>query len=310
MHWKATTLTLLHTVEAAAGVLLSPVISPRKPARRGRATESEAQANLLAALVLAAEGKLRTRELSRRPTPASVRAMGAVLVDGDFYDDEPIAAFAWPLLLQSAGLARSRQNRLELTADGRAALHAPEHETIRHLWNSWIAAAVIDEFRRINRVKGQDNVLVVRPGRARRRTVDLALRSCLPPAEWIEVDHLFAAVRQLNLSPTIARGERGMRRLHIGDPQHGSLHGAGSLSATWNVAEGRYLLAMLFEYAGTLGMLDLDYVSPVGARADFRHWPGTERYKFLSRYDGLRAVRVNALGRFVLGMDEEYRPGS
>lgn len=309
MHWRATTLTLLHTFEAAAGVLLSPMISPRKAPSRGRSTEHEAQSNLTAALVLTAEGKLHTRELSRRPTLATVRSMSSVLEDGDFYDDDPIAAFAWPLLLQSAGLVRSRQNRLELTADGRAALHAPEHETIRHLWNSWIANAVIDEFRRINRVKGQDSVLVVRPGRARRRTVDLALRSCLPADEWVEVDRLFAMMREQHLSPTIARGERGQRRLHIGDPHRGSLSAAGSLSATWNVAEGRYTLAMLFEYAGTLGLLDLDYVNPTGARADFRHWPGTEKLKSLSRYDGLRAVRLNPLGQFVLGLAEDYRPG-
>jgi hypothetical protein len=29
--------------------------------------------------------------------------------------------------------------------------------------------------------------------------------------------------------------------------------------------EGRYTLAVLFEYAGTLGLIDLDYIHPAGA---------------------------------------------
>lgn len=307
MHWKAATLALLHTLEAAAGLLISPVTTSARTVSRGRRTEREAAANLTAVLVLIAEGKLRTRELSRRPTFGTVRRVGAELADGDFYDDESIAAFAWPLLVQAAGLARSRQSKLELTAEGKAALHRPEPETIRHIWHAWIANAVIDEFRRINRVKGQETVLAVRPGRVRRRAVDTALRTCLPPGEWIEVDRLFALLRQRGLSPTIARGERGLRKLYLGDRQRGSLS-EGTPAVAWNIAEGRYILALLFEYAGTLGLLDLDYVHPHGARGDFRRWPGTEKLECVSRYDGLRAVRLNALGRYVLGLDEDYRP--
>ena len=47
-------------------------------------------------------------------------------------------------------------------------------------------------------------------------------------------------------------------------------------------------------------MLDIAYRDPEDARDDFRqHW-GVENYRYLSRYDGLLAVRRTALGTSVL----------
>ena len=66
----------------------------------------------------------------------------------------------------------------------------------------------------------------------------------------------------------------------------------------WTLLEGRYTLAVLFEYAGTLGLIDLDYVHPKGARDDFRGNWGGDFLDALSRYDGLRAIRLNPLGAY------------
>ncbi|MGI8816260.1 MAG: hypothetical protein ACR2G2_13555 [Pseudonocardia sp.] len=51
--------------------------------------------------------------------------MAESLAVGDFYPDDAIAAFAWPLLLQAGGLARLDGGKLVLTAKGRAALGQP-----------------------------------------------------------------------------------------------------------------------------------------------------------------------------------------
>ena len=56
------------------------------------------------------------------------------------------------------------------------------------------------------------------------------------------------------------------------------------------ILEGRYTLAVMFEYAGTLGLLDLNYVHPIGARNDFQANWGSDDLGALSRYDGLRAI--------------------
>jgi len=59
-----------------------------------RLTEHEALANVQAVLQLCAAGTLRCSVKTRRPDGASVAAVATVLLGGDFYPDQPIAAFA------------------------------------------------------------------------------------------------------------------------------------------------------------------------------------------------------------------------
>ena len=76
----------------------------------------------------------------------------------------------------------------------------------------------------------------------------------------------------------------------------------------WNVLEGRYALCVLFEYAATLGVIDVAYTSARGARDDYRELWGADAYDSLSRYDGLAAVQVNELGAAILRSRRPGRP--
>ncbi len=278
---------------------------PDQQARQVRPTEQEAQAYLRAVLELCAAGQVRCSDKTSRPSSASMRTIDAHLVRGDFYPDDPIAAFAWPLLMQAGGLATLEGTRLRLTPKGRAALSKPPAETIRGLWRRWLTHAVIDEFSRIEQIKGQRASNVLTAAKPRRHQVAQALATCLP-GEWTEIDTLFTRMRRGSMSPTIARGERALWKLYLEDPQYGSLGYDGYHD--WTLLEGRYTLAVLFEYAGTLGLADLDYVHPDGARDDFRDNWGGDCLDALSRYDGLLAVRLTGLGAYALGLTESYGP--
>lgn len=96
---------------------------------------------MLAALQLCAAGKLRCSQKTHRPSAATVVAVAEILQDGDFYPADPIAAFAWPLLLQAGGLAELASGKMGLTARGRAALTKPPHDTLRLLWQRWLNRA-------------------------------------------------------------------------------------------------------------------------------------------------------------------------
>ncbi len=272
---------------------------------RVRLTEQEAQLNLHTLLQLCAAGKLRCSEKTRRPTFATIRTVVSNLARGDFYLLDPIASFAWPLLIQAGGLAKLEGGRLRLTAKGRAALQKPRAETIRQLWQRWVTHAMIDEFSRVEEIKGQRARNVLSAAKNRRQMVATAL-ACCPPGEWINIDIVFATMRRNDMSPTIGRNEMALWKLYIGDARYGSLGYAGYHE--WEILEGRYTLAVLFEYAGTLGLLDLDYIHPTGARDDFRENWGTEELDALSRYDGLQAIRLTALGRYALGLAGTYQP--
>ena len=95
-----------------------------------------------------------------------------------------------------------------------------------------------------------------------------------------------------------ARSLRALWRLYVIDSYYGSLGYAGPRA--WDLVEGRYALCVLFEYAATLGLIDVAYTDPRGARDDYRALWGADQLSCLSRYDGLAAVRVNELGAAVL----------
>lgn len=272
---------------------------------RVRLTQAEALTNLRTVLELCAAGEVKCSAKTGRPSAATIRAVDTHLADGDFYAGEAIASFAWPLLIQAGGLAKLEETRLQPTTRGLAAPGKPPVEVVRHLWQRWLTHAPIDEFSRIENIKGQRCRNVLTAAKTRRQLVGRALTSC-PPGEWIDVDHLFSRMRRGNMSPTIARNEMALWKLYLVDPQYGSLGYAGHHN--WEILEGRYTLAVLFEYAGTLGLVDLDYIHAAGAREDFRDNWGSDELDALSRYDGLRSIRLNELGAYVFGLTDTYRP--
>ena len=110
-------------------------------------------------------------------------------------------------------------------------------------------------------------------------------------------------MRRRGLSPTMVRSELAIWKLHLEDAQYGSFGYDGAYS--WTMVEGRYTLVVLFEYAATLGLIDVEYDPPAHARDDFRENRGADDLDALSRYDGLRAVRLNPLGCYVLGLGDD-----
>ena len=94
--------------------------------------------------------------------------------------------------------------------------------------------------------------------------------------------------------------------LYISDPHDGSLGYEGFHD--WELLQGRYALCLLFEYASTLGLVDVAYIAPAGVRRDFRSLWDADDLDFLSRYDGLLSFRLNPLGAYGLGLVEAYKP--
>jgi hypothetical protein len=207
------------------------------------------------------------------------------------------------MLVQAAGLAEAAGTRLQLTAAGRKATTRPAHEVIRQVWEKWQKTALVDEFNRVNVIKGQQakgrGLTAVAP---RRQEVVGVLEEC-PVQQWIAIDELFRLLKVLAQDFEITHDDW---KLYIGDPEYGSL--GYDARFTWETLQGRFVLAFLFEYAATLGLVDVAYVSPFGARNDFGDRWGTDDLSCLSRYDGLMFLRINALGAWCLGLSEDYEP--
>lgn len=271
-------------------------------------TEQTAQEDLVSVLRLVNAGKVRVSERTGRPSAATVRTIGEALWGGDFYPDRekrdkweelpgPIKAHAWPMLVHAAKLARLKSGKLHLTTAGRKALAAPPHETIKTLWQAWRKNAKTDELQRVNAIRGQNTDLgksgMTSPVK-RRDVIVKALKKC-PTEKWFGfvdfVDFMRASGYLLIVS-------NEPWELFIQDEY-------GHLSEGWDLLAFQYTQVLLFEYATALGLIDVAYIDPVDAPLDVDSAPDIA---FLSRYDGLMYLRINALGAFCLGRKRSYAP--
>jgi hypothetical protein len=275
----------------------SPADGPGGDGVQVRCTAPDALSNLVAVLELVADGQVRCSAATRRPSAATTRLVEDVLVAGDYYESgDPIAAFAWPLLVQVGGLALLEGTWLELSARGRAVLAGPGYEALGTLWARWRRSVSYDEMSRIEAIKGQRRPATLTAAAGRRAAVADGL-AALEPGRWTGVEELLEILLEQD-QLSVTRSLMALWRLYIGDPYYGTLGHLGFRA--WDVLETRYALCALFEYAATLGLIDVGYTDPRGARDDYRDLWGADQYACLSRYDGLVAVRVNELGAAIL----------
>lgn len=283
-----------------------------------RDMERAALRDLSAVLRLVDLGRVAVSAKTRRPSAAAAQRISDVLDGGDFFEPEdrkynvgrgvgPIRAFAWPMLLQAGRLAEVHGSKLALTKAGRTALGAPPAETLQRLWQRWIGHGILDEFSRIDTISGQRrgkgrSAMTAVSGR--RFEVAEALGEC-PDGQWVRFDEFSRFMRADGYEFEITHDPW---KLYIGDVHYGSLGYGGCHD--WDVLQGRYILCLLFEYAATLGVIDVAYTHPDNARLDFTSLPSGGELDFLSRYDGLEYFRLTPLGAYCLGIAEKYEPGS
>jgi hypothetical protein len=279
-----------------------------------RETETEAMQDFWSVLRLVENKKIAVSDKTFYPSAASVAEIAKVLQGGDFYELREdknhyppigaIKAFAWAMILQASKLTGVSAKKLALSNEGRKILSKPAPEIIRELWQSWLKNTLLDEFSRVDEIKGQTrkgktSLTGIKP---RRAAVADSFQLC-PVGAWIAIDEFFRCVR-LNFDFEVTRNEWN---LYIAESGYGSLgYEYGADFDKWAVFQARYILAVLFEYAATLGLIDVAYVSPYNARHDFRELWGTDDLDFLSRYDGLKFIRVNRLGAYVLDLEKDY----
>ena len=271
--------------------------------------------DLLATLYLVQQGKVTVSATTRMPNLASLRHLRQRLLMGDYFAEQEyeraedaIRPLALIMLVQAAKWAAPAGSggKLELTRNGQALLAGPlEARHIREAWERWLKSDLLDELSRIRAIKGQQSksVRLTKPAE-RREKLQATLRAC-PPGRWVELDDFFRYMRATNQSPSV---ERNMPTgLHIGSyPEYGWL-GYNHIDY-WDVVIGSYLRAVLWEYAATLGLIDIAYTRPEETPHSFGDLYGLDEYDYLSRYDGLLGLRLTNLGAYVAGLTDAYTP--
>ena len=298
--------------------LVSTAILPDIPDLVIKPRENAALCELKIILKLIFDGKIKASEKTYQPSAASIKVIEANLYDGDFYSEAnkkiperyeqsigAMRAFAWVLLIQAGKLARLSGTTLELTPAGKKALNLPAEAVIKKLWQNWLESNLLDEFRRIEAIKGQTGKgsRDFTVPKQRRQVIEKALQNA-PTGEWIHFDAFSRYMLSNRFTFEVVK--TAPWRLYICDPEYGALGHDGYHD--WNILQDRYLLCFLFEYAASLGLIDVAYLNPKDARDDFRELWGADDLSFLSRYDGLAYFKINPLGAFCLNLDTVYQP--
>jgi hypothetical protein len=275
-----------------------------------RNTAAAALNNLETVLRLVEGGKIKVSAKTGRPTLAAQKKLAKLLQEGDWYEEDDILggighiqAFAWPILLQGTGLAKTDGSTLKLTNKGKKALKGNLPQIIKAAWAKWHTTKFLDEFSRVDQIKGQKSSRgrTLFAAHTRRPILYDGLSLCAP-GRWLTVKELIRAMNSEGLDFEVVRYAW---KLYMGNSQYGGLDEFGGQT----MAKTRYVLAFLFEYAATLGIIDVAYIPPDNALSDYPTWDwgwSMDGGNFLSRYDGLMYIRLNPLGAFAMEMTDDY----
>jgi hypothetical protein len=250
-------------------------------------TEQIGLHDLLVYLRMLRQGEVRTSTNSRRLTSASVRKLLNNLLDGDFFSH---AEGARPAdAIRPAGLsAFARESGLAgafdtLTEPGKALLKYHDPEALLRAFETWTHEGTFDELSRVSAVKGQKSKHARLTVSAERREAIVEALSWCPAGVWISVEDFHRAMRVWRFDFEIDLSGH----LYVGDAYYRWYDDA--------TIRELYTNAVLWEYLGSIGALDLLYLPPEVAEYD-------------SLYEGLIFLRINPLGAYLFGQAGEYEP--
>lgn len=271
-------------------------------------TEDAGLHDLALFLRLVDQGQVKYSTSSARLTPSSAHTLLDNLLQGDFFAQtsksdpkELIRPFGLAVFAQESGLVSKSYSRNTLTERGRAYLQTEDPELLLEAFEAWSNEGEFDELTRLTELKGFRTRGLRLSSPARRRTAIVEALSWCPAGVWISIGEFYRALRVWHLAVPIE--EAGYGSLYYGyrypyEPWADS-------QSYWLLTQGLYANVLLWEYLGSIGALDLLYVSENETEL------AAEAYYYdedsFSRYDGLAYFRINPLGAFLFGQADNYQ---
>ena len=266
-------------------------------------TEMIGRADLLTYLQMVEQKQLKFGAKNNRLTAASVRKVIDNLMDGDYREPlgsitgrTTIRPFGLDVFAQESGLM-TRTGKL--TKAGRDYLHTQNPKTMLTAFEKWSDSGKFDELHRLKHLGGlKSRRSRITPVTTRREKVLEALSWC-PVDKWIALNDFYRAVIIWDFDFDVEKTD--YTNLYIGSRHDGELHGENY----WQIVNGLYINAIIWEYLGTLGVVDVAFTEDEDASfVNTSHYSGEP----VSLFDGLLYFRINPWGAFLLGQADEYTP--
>jgi len=249
-------------------------------------------------------------------TTASAKKVRNHLIMGDYYPADIDTArqqadikigsrglrpFAWAKLIQAAGFAKSTGSKLELTPRGRQYRQQSAPAMLHEIWDRWLKYYQFHELSRVEIIKGQKSKARPLFKSTALRPVIAQAMAFLPIDGWVSIAEFFRIIKLKGLYFDVARD---FWPLYVSDPQYGSF----GYDENSSIVNTRYIMVFLFEYAATLGLIDIAVIPPFNARQDHQRLWGLDWCSCASRYDGLSYLRLTRLGEWIIKRKKQYQP--
>ncbi|MCP4420011.1 MAG: hypothetical protein GY805_25665 [Chloroflexi bacterium] len=266
-------------------------------------TEMIGRTDLLTYLQMVEQKQLKFGAKNNRLTAASVRKVMTNLMDGDYR--EPLDSVTGRTTIRPFGLdVFSQESGLmtrtgKLTKAGREYLHRQNPETMLTAFEKWSDSGKFDELHRLKQLGGlKSRGTRLTPATSRREKVIEALSWC-PVDAWIDIQDFYRAVIIWDFDFETEKTD--YTNLYVGSRHYGELYG----ESYWGIVNGLYINAVIWEYLGTIGAVDVAFTEDEDAS-----FANGSRYtdEPVSLFDGLLYFRINPWGAFLLGQADEYTP--
>jgi hypothetical protein len=260
-------------------------------------TEIVGRADLLTYLQMVEQGAVQFSPKSNRLTAGSVRKVLGNLMVGDFHElpekvtgSNVIRPFGLDVFTQEAGLV-TRTGKL--TSAGRAYMQSQDAEVMLAAFEKWTQKGQFDELTRIDELHGLNSRGTrLTPAASRREKVIEALSWC-PVNVWIDIDEFYRAVKVWHFDFEVETTQ--FSNLYVGPYRdYGYMDG----NQYWRLVNGLYINAVIWEYLGVIGAVDLAYVSTEMSVLDTEVHYSDEAF---SLHEGLLYFRINNWGAYLLG---------
>ena len=269
-------------------------------------TEQAAWHDLAALLRLVRAGQVKISESTSLPSTSLLKTLQKELALLDYYEvvdaraNDTIRPCGLIIALQAGGLAKAEGAALVLTEAGEEWLCEPSAEGLRQAFQNWIKSTQLDELRRLSALRGLQTGAEVYSRPEQRRRAILAALGRFKAGEWIPVEEFFKTIKLQGHNFVVELGGR----VTIQVAGFGGLDAASDFTR-WQALNGQYILVILMEYLAAFGALDLGCVDPKKSGYPLG---SLEQYvvRPLSRYDGLKFIRLTPFGAYLLGQNRDY----
>jgi hypothetical protein len=280
-------------------------------------TEAHAMHDILTTLRHIEAGKVTVVTSTKLPGQPGLKSLGAALALGEYPGTAGATelrvgtAIRIPAMVMIAQATRwavvaPLTGKLHLTQTGMAFLAEPSAQALREGFAHWGLYDGFDEVLRLGLHGAATASAYYGTELMIRRASVCGALTRVNEGAWIDVETFFRLVLASGHNFEVETGARSAFWVGAYGSYFNQPLGSTDSEVYWRVVKCQYMLAMLFETLAAFGVVDIAYATLTRGIFYRGYNVPAGIGPTVSRYDGLRYIRLTKLGAYLLNMTDSY----